>query len=163
MSRRVWTIRALTLLIVGWHLSGCAAREQATVSLSEALWNSQGRLDADAHQVLIFWADWCPNCRSHRDEYLEIHERCQELGTQLWIVSVDDSVDPIAEWAEGTPLQVSWDFHGMLQREIGVPALPYYAILNPNGTVQRSGTLRDPDYLLALLDEIRTQPQTPGE
>jgi peroxiredoxin len=106
---------------------------------------------------LIFWATWCPNCKS---EIPHINEMTEEFGSQGMIflginVGVNDSIKKVRRYAEKYQIRypLYFDEESQLTRKFKVAGTPTVIIIDKSGIIRYRNVAPPPD-LLAHFDEL---------
>jgi peroxiredoxin len=102
--------------------------------------------------LIVFWADWCPDCKQIVPELNRIHaDNVAVLGINL-MESRERAADAVQD--EGIRYPVLLDEDGEVGRTYGVQAIPNIFVLDSEGRlVEHRYTLPSKDLLYSLLTE----------
>ncbi|MBL4689264.1 MAG: TlpA family protein disulfide reductase [Nannocystaceae bacterium] len=93
--------------------------------------------------VLAFWATWCQPCQSELTKLQGMYDARRDKGLKLYAVSIDgpDTQSEVVGWSrrEGYTFPVLLDGETeILGRYNPKGDIPFYVVLDANGTVLRS-------------------------
>lgn len=92
----------------------------------------------DNRVIMIFWATWCPHCRTQLDVIRRNHQKLIDSGVTMMLVNVGESRDQARAYLvnAGLPLKEGYlDQDGSVSNKLGVNGLPTYIFLDENGVV----------------------------
>jgi peroxiredoxin len=97
---------------------------------------------------LVFFAVWCPPCRSELRQLSELAARWEERGYRLVLVAVQSrqTADRLVRFAQENELpgELLFDADGSLESALKTEGLPTHVVFDSNGhEVARSGALTD--------------------
>ncbi len=120
------------------------------------------RVELGQPTMLVFLAHWCPVCQREVPE-LVAWEAAGGVPDGVQVIGVATGTDsgapnyPPSSWLEGEDFPfpvIADDRAGSLASALGLPAYPYYVLLDENGRVVARGTGETPpDQLTALAEQ----------
>ncbi|MEO1057156.1 MAG: TlpA disulfide reductase family protein [Actinomycetota bacterium] len=123
------------------------------------------RVELGQPTMLVFLAHWCPVCQREVPE-LVAWEAAGGVPDGVQVIGVATATDqgapnhPPSSWLEGEDFPfpvIADDDAGSLATALGLPAYPYYVLLDENGRVVARGTGETPpDQLTALAEQALT-------
>jgi peroxiredoxin len=83
--------------------------------------------------VLVFWADWCPDCKAAIPDFNKLHQQ----GVQVLGVNLMEDSTRVAKAVEAGPIQyrVALDPNGNAGRVYGVNAIPNVFVVDAHGVI----------------------------
>lgn len=117
--------------------------------------------DGKARAWLV-WAHWCPYCQEELPVVADWHENRAGEYPNLELVSITTSMDdgaanPLVPYLEENQFTfpVLMDESGVLSRQLGVNAFPFWVFTGPDGTVLgRTAGLLPEEQLLSIFDQL---------
>ena len=117
--------------------------------------------DGKARAWLV-WAHWCPYCQEELPLVADWHENRADEYPHLEVVSITTSMDdtaanPLVPYLEANQFTfpVLMDESGVLSRQLGVSAFPFWVFTGPDGTVLgRTAGLLPEEQLLTIFDQL---------
>ena len=117
--------------------------------------------DGTARAWLV-WAHWCPYCQQELPVVADWHENRAAEYPNLELVSITTSMDdsaanPLVPYLEASQFTfpVLMDESGVLTRQLGVNAFPFWVFTGPDGTVLgRTAGLLPEEQLLSIFDQL---------
>lgn len=89
--------------------------------------------------MLIFWASWCPNCKSEVPKVNDLVKKYQEKGMEFIGINVgyNDSEGKARRFMDKTGMAypVIFDSKGKIPRMYGVQGVPTILVANKNGVI----------------------------
>lgn len=108
-------------LLPDWSLRSADGRELSSESL-------RGK-----PLLMLFWATWCPYCRSLMPGIQEIHEKYAAEGLVVLAMNIREDADPVAHMRErGFTFALVPEADGVAKR-FGVPGTPTTLFVDPEG------------------------------
>lgn len=114
--------------------------------------------EARGDVILInFWASWCGPCRKEMPALEQLQQRYQELGFQVWGLSVDEEIDDANQILEDIPVSfpILYDNEGMVSELYAVDAMPTTVIIDRDGQVRHVHRGYLPGYELKYEKQIK--------
>jgi thiol-disulfide isomerase/thioredoxin len=117
--------------------------------------------DGKARAWLV-WAHWCPYCQQELPVVADWHESRSAEYPNLELVSIttgmdDTAANPLVPYLEANQFTfpVLMDESGVLTRQLGVNAFPFWVFTGPDGTVVgRTAGLLPEEQLLSIFDQL---------
>ncbi len=117
--------------------------------------------DGKARAWLV-WAHWCPYCQQELPVVADWHENRADEYPNLELVSIttamdDTAANPLVPYLEENQFTfpVLMDESGVLTRQLGVNAFPFWVFTGPDGTVVgRTAGLLPEGQLLSIFDQL---------
>ncbi len=117
--------------------------------------------DGKARAWLV-WAHWCPYCQQELPIVADWQENRAGDYPNLELVSITTAMDdaaanPLVPYLEGNQFTfpVLMDESGVLTRQLGVNAFPFWVFTGPDGTVVgRTAGLLPEEQLLTIFDQL---------
>lgn len=117
--------------------------------------------DGTARAWLV-WAHWCPYCQDELPVVADWHVNHAAEYPNLELVSITTSMDdsapnPLVPYLEDSQFTfpVLMDESGVLTRQLGVNAFPFWVFTGPDGTVVgRTAGLLPEEQLLSIFDQL---------
>ena len=117
--------------------------------------------DGTARAWLV-WTHWCPYCQQELPVVADWHENRSAEYPNLELVSITTSMDdsaanPLIPYLEANQFTfpVLMDESGVLTRQLGVNAFPFWVFTGPDGTViGRTAGLLPEEQLLSIFDQL---------
>ncbi len=89
--------------------------------------------------MLVFWASWCPNCKSEVPKVNELVQKYQARGMEFIAVNVgyNDSEGKARRFMDKTGMKypVIFDKKGTIPRQYGVQGVPTILVADRNGVI----------------------------
>jgi peroxiredoxin len=89
--------------------------------------------------MLIFWASWCPNCKSEVPKVNDLVKKYQEKGMEFIGINVgyNDSEGKARRFMDKTGMAypVIFDSKGKIPRMYGIQGVPTILVANKNGVI----------------------------
>lgn len=91
--------------------------------------------------ILHFWASWCRPCRQHNPEIVQLYKKYQDLGLEVFSVSMDGDA---TRWKDAIKNDnLLWKYHvsdlqkwkSQPAKDFGVQAIPRIMIINKEGNI----------------------------
>jgi thiol-disulfide isomerase/thioredoxin len=133
----------------------------AGVNFYDGLESEFDPADGKARAWLV-WAHWCPYCQQELPIVADWHENRAAEYPNLELVSITTAMDdaaanPLVPYLEANQFTfpVLMDESGVLTRQLGVNAFPFWVFTGPDGTVVgRSAGLLPEEQLLSIFDQL---------
>ena len=117
--------------------------------------------DGKSHAWLV-WAHWCPYCQQELPIVADWHTNHADEYPNLELVSIttgmdDNAANPLVPYLETSrfTFPVLMDESGVLSRQLGVNAFPFWVFTGPGGTVLgRTAGLLPEEQLLSIFDQL---------
>ena len=87
--------------------------------------------------VLVFWADWCPDCKAAIPQFNKLHQQ----GLKVLAVNLLEDRERVMKAVESERIYypVALDMHGDIGRLYGVNAIPNVFFIDKNGVIVKHG------------------------
>ncbi len=117
--------------------------------------------DGKARAWLV-WAHWCPYCQQELPIVADWHASRADESPNLELVSIttgmdDTAANPLVPYLETNQFTfpVLMEKSGVLSRQLGVNAFPFWVFAGPDGTVLgRTAGLLAEEQLLSIFDQL---------
>jgi thiol-disulfide isomerase/thioredoxin len=130
-------------------------------TLDEKVFNIRKPFESgeNSRLALVFWATWCKPCVKGLERLTESAAALEEAGIAVVLVNVGERKEKVLEFFMESeppflvvldPYQVSCDSY--LRRPSGEWALPFTALINPDGVVERLLGAEGDDYIERMLE-----------
>jgi thiol-disulfide isomerase/thioredoxin len=132
--KKIFTTILLTLAIS--HANAWAVPIAAGL---EDLDGKSTQLDSQSKKVLVvFWATWCPSCRSEFSK--DLPELAKLAGVEVLTVNTDTDRDRAKDFVtrEKIPFKVFRDPSKAFRKQLQVLAVPHWAVYERKGTSEWS-------------------------
>lgn len=110
--------------------------------------------------VLIFWASWCPTCKSEVPKINQLAEKYQPLGMEFIAVNVgfNDTVERAQAFAQQTGMnyRAYFDGSGTLAKKYRLQGIPTVIIADRHGII-RFRNFTTPDITDAFFEQLSAQ------
>ncbi|WP_087017378.1 peroxiredoxin family protein [Thaumasiovibrio subtropicus] len=83
--------------------------------------------------VVVYVAPWCPHCHNRRPTIISLVHALRQEGIPVEVVIGKDSITEVREYARKYPFPVSYDAGGDRYRNMRVPGVPYFRVINASG------------------------------
>lgn len=131
------------------------------VDFYDGVTNEFDPTDGKARAWLV-WAHWCPYCQEELPVVADWHVNHAAEYPNLELVSITTAMDdaaanPLVPYLESSEFTfpVLMDESGVLTRQLGVNAFPFWVFTGPDGTVVgRTAGLLPEEQLLSIFDQL---------
>jgi len=88
--------------------------------------------------LLSFWASWCGECRTQREELAELYQRYAGSGLEMLSISLDRDFDTASDAADAVRagFPTLHDAGGTVGEMYAVNRMPYVVLIDQDGVVR---------------------------
>lgn len=93
--------------------------------------------DIRRNKIIVFWATWCPACRSELQKLNDMLTRGEIKSDDVIAISLDEKIEDVAKFIEQENYRflVAYDYDGRLARKFKISATPTVIFVNKNSNI----------------------------